>query len=112
MTDARPHHPDVKLPPPLVFVIAFAIAWLIQRLWPIGLPGSDPQPWHAAGVILVIAGVAIGAWGAITFKRAGTAVIPLNPATTLVEHGPYRFTRNPMYLGFTTVYLGGAALID
>jgi protein-S-isoprenylcysteine O-methyltransferase Ste14 len=47
----------------------------------------------------------------ITFRRAKTAIIPYQPATQLVESGPYKFTRNPMYTGMTLAYLGGTALL-
>ena len=48
----------------------------------------------------------------VTFKRAKTAIHPGRSASQLVTHGPYRFTRNPMYTGLTLQYLGGAALLD
>ena len=51
-------------------------------------------------------------WGLISFVRARTAVMPHLPASRLVTAGPYRFTRNPMYLGITLAYAGLALLID
>lgn len=42
----------------------------------------------------------------LTFRAAQTAILPFHPATKIVESGPYRFTRNPMYSGLTTAYLG------
>jgi protein-S-isoprenylcysteine O-methyltransferase Ste14 len=48
----------------------------------------------------------IGLPALIAFHRAGTSAKPWRPATALVLTGPYRFTRNPMYLGFTLLYLG------
>ena len=64
------------------------------------------------GFVLIVGGVALALWGAITFKRAQTAIIPHHPATRIVQHGPYRFTRNPMYVGFTSAYVGGALVLD
>lgn len=63
-----------------------------------------------------VAGAAIGVtlWlvldGAamLFFRRAGTSMIPFNPTTALVTTGPYRFTRNPMYLGMAFLYIGFA----
>jgi protein-S-isoprenylcysteine O-methyltransferase Ste14 len=57
-------------------------------------------------------GVALAAWGMATFRRAKTAIHPHHSASRLVTHGPYRFTRNPMYTGLTLAYLGGSALLD
>jgi protein-S-isoprenylcysteine O-methyltransferase Ste14 len=48
----------------------------------------------------------------LTFRRARTAILPTRPASQLVDGGPYRFTRNPMYTGLTTAYVGAAALLD
>jgi len=67
---------------------------------------------RAIGYALVLAGLAIAAWGIITFKRAHTAIIPHNPASALVETGPYRFIRNPMYTGMTVQYVGGTLILD
>ena len=61
---------------------------------------------------LLIAGVVLSVWGLVTFRRAGTAVIPHHAASELVTSGPYRFTRNPMYVGLTIAYIGGAAVIN
>ena len=48
----------------------------------------------------------------ITFWRARTAIIPHRPASRLVRHGPYRFTRNPMYVALTALYVGLALLFN
>jgi len=58
----------------------------------------------AAGVLLVLAGVG-------TFRRAQTPILPFERSTTLVTHGVYRFTRNPMYLGLILVLAGVAVLL-
>ena len=48
----------------------------------------------------------------LTFVRSRTAIIPHRPASQLVEAGPYRYTRNPMYTGLTTVYLGASLALN
>lgn len=64
------------------------------------------------GVGMMFVGVVLAAWGIATFRRARTATIPHHAASQLVTNGPYRFTRNPMYVGLTIAYIGGAAVID
>jgi protein-S-isoprenylcysteine O-methyltransferase Ste14 len=54
----------------------------------------------------------IGLWAIIAFRRAGTRPEPWKPVTAFVTSGPYRFTRNPMYVGFTLIYLGVAAMVN
>ena len=48
----------------------------------------------------------------MTQKRAGTDPFPYHPSTRIVTHGPYRFSRNPMYFGFALLTLGLAILVD
>lgn len=64
------------------------------------------------GFGILIVGVGLAAWGMVTFRRARTAVIPHHAASQLVASGPYRFTRNPMYVGLTIVYIGGAVVLN
>lgn len=114
MTDRVPlANAGVRFPPPFLFVIGFLVGWALDRYW-YALPlsrfaGSALKPFGFAAVAL---GVMLSAWGVITFRRARTAIVPHHSASQLVTHGPYRFTRNPMYTGSTIAYLGGSALLD
>jgi protein-S-isoprenylcysteine O-methyltransferase Ste14 len=103
--------PDVKFPPPVLFVGGLGAGVLLDRY----LPGAIRLP---AGIMLEFAGVVLGAaglamvyTGIITFRRARTAVYPNRPASQVVDHGIYAYTRNPMYVGLTGFYLGGALLL-
>ncbi|MCO8164891.1 isoprenylcysteine carboxylmethyltransferase family protein [Pseudomonas sp. 21LCFQ010] len=97
---------DNRIPPPLVATLFGLLAWLASRY----LPGtlSLAVEWRI-GVALVVAlvGVAICLAGVFSFRCARTTVNPLKPetASALVSSGVYRYTRNPMYLGFATVLL-------
>jgi protein-S-isoprenylcysteine O-methyltransferase Ste14 len=114
MTDRVPlSNAGVRFPPPFLFVIGFLVGWAFDRYWH-ALPlsrfaGSALKPfgWSSLAV-----GVILAAWGMVTFRRAKTAIHPHHSASQLVTHGPYRFTRNPMYTGLTLQYLGGSALLD
>ena len=63
-------------------------------------------PWLGAAVFA--AGLALMLWGARTFARIGTTIKPFERTHTLVAEGPFRFTRNPMYLGLVAMLLGAA----
>jgi protein-S-isoprenylcysteine O-methyltransferase Ste14 len=100
----------LKLPPPiwaLVYVLlAGAISWLLH--WPM-VPGL-PQP--AIGIAIFFAGWIAPVWAVVLFRRAGTELQPTSQANqSLVITGPYRFTRNPMYLGLVIVTFGIAVWI-
>ena len=99
----------MRVPPPLVYAAPLAAAWAVDRLLPWRMPASR---WRTgAGVALVVAGQAISAAGAMTFRNARTPVIPGRSATTMVTSGPYVYTRNPMYLGMTVAYVGGSLVL-
>jgi protein-S-isoprenylcysteine O-methyltransferase Ste14 len=74
-------------------------------------PGASPArvALAAAGVI-VYAALFLGAFAA--FRRHRTTLIPNRPATAFVTSGPYRFTRNPMYLSLVALYLGVSAFAN
>lgn len=58
---------------------------------------------------LIVAGIALAIWGERTFAAAGTEIMPASATNkNLVAHGPFRFTRNPMYLGLILASLGVA----
>lgn len=64
------------------------------------------SPWRFAGTVLIVAGVGLNVWTDLLFKRAGTAVKPFEPSSALVLEGPFRFSRNPMYLGMVLILAG------
>ncbi|WP_240776290.1 methyltransferase family protein [Nitrincola alkalilacustris] len=97
---------ELKIPPVIVVLITAAIMWLIASPLP-GLPLPDVLRW-AALIIGIIAGAGISLAGVISFKRASTTVNPMIPSasSSLVTSGIYRYTRNPMYLGFLVALAG------
>ncbi len=99
--------PAVRFPPPILFVGGYALGVLVSRWWPLPAPWGDGVPIRLAGMLLFGVGVALALIGIVTFRRAKVSVYPNRPARLLVTQGIYRFTRNPMYLGMTTAYLGG-----
>jgi protein-S-isoprenylcysteine O-methyltransferase Ste14 len=94
-------------PPPIIYAVPLVAGWLLQRYipWSIAEAGSGATTGFVF-MVCVIVGLAIAFSGVITFVRRSTPVIPLRPTTTIVRSGPYRFTRNPMYVGLTIVSAG------
>ena len=95
----------LKFPPPiwaLVYVlIAATISWLLS--W----PRVAPLPLAPLGIALFVVAWILPVWAIVLFRREGTEVNPTSFSNRkLVTTGPYRFTRNPMYLGLVIVTLG------
>ena len=104
--------PGVRFPPPILFVAGLLAGWLLDRFVQ-PLPISRiPGRFDVVAGALIPAALALMASGVMTFRRARTAIIPHKPASRLVQSGPYRFTRNPMYTGFTIVYVGISLLMN
>ncbi len=105
-------NPGVFIPPPLFFVAGIGAGWLLDRhLVVLPIPQILSGVAAVFGEGLLTMGLFLTAWGLVTFQREGTAIIPHQSASRLVVSGPYRFTRNPMYTGFTIAYIGVSALL-
>jgi len=101
----------VIAPPPLIFLAAVLLGIGADALWPMGF-GVERGLLIGAGAVVVAASVLLFVWSISTFRRAGTAVIPTEPSTVVVDTGPYRFSRNPIYLAFTLLTVGLALAFD
>lgn len=113
-------HPNVAVPPPLIYFAFLGLGWALDRYGAqIGLPagedislglGTELRRGIALG--LIIGGLLLDGMAAGLFRRLGTAVEPWKPSTALATDGPYRFSRNPIYVGFAITYAGLAIAMD
>lgn len=107
---ARNDTSGVRFPPPLVYAGGLLAGWLAERIEPAAV--FDSRGWWLLALPIGAVGVGLIAAALGLFRRAGTDPLPMRPTTALVFAGPYRFTRNPMYLGMALVYVAGALLLD
>ncbi len=98
------HGPGVRLPPPVMVAGLLAAAWLLRQVVPV--PIGPPLP--AFGSLTIFAAVALVGWAILVMAKAGTDPRPDKPDTAMVEAGPFRFSRNPIYLGFLLAVAGFA----
>jgi protein-S-isoprenylcysteine O-methyltransferase Ste14 len=94
----------MRIVPPVWLGIGLVTIALLHRYLP--LAALIPAPWHHAGIAIALAGLALGGWTTVLFSRARTTLIPYRESSALVTSGPFRFTRNPIYLGMALVLLG------
>ena len=97
-------NPGVVARPPLIYLGAFLIVLVCRRFWPMPIDAEGRVLWP--GVALVALAIGIAIWGRRTMAAAGTNINPALPAKTIVSSGPFRFSRNPLYLSLTLMYLG------
>ena len=97
--------------PPIAWVLALVAGLGADRLYPSRfVPGSVSGAW-VGGAIFAIA-FALAIWAIVTIRKAGTRVETYKPTTTIVANGPYRFTRNPIYIGMFLGLVGLAIAFD
>ena len=106
----RADNPGVRFPPPLVYVAAVAAGVLLNRQWPLPISAGSPGRVLAALLIVVWAALTVSSFR--SFWRKHTSVVPIRPATALVIAGPYRFTRNPMYVGLALLTVAVGLLLN
>lgn len=96
--------------PPLAYLVAIALGLLLHVAWPVRLvPGAVSVP---LGATVVLVALALFLSAVRTFRTAGTPVPGNRPTTSIVRRGPYRYSRNPIYLSFSLLQLGIAFWVN
>ena len=90
--------------PPFVYLIAIAVGLFVHWLWPVRLPA--PAIAVPIGMALVLAALALFAAAVRALRKADTPVPGNLPTRAIVRSGPFRFSRNPIYLAFTLFQAG------
>ena len=102
----------VRFPPPLVF-LGFLLVGAFIHSAVLPLPFPLPRSMTlAAGGLLVVAAIALFAASLRLFRATGQHPRPWLPTPSLIVEGPYRFSRNPLYVAMTLVQLGLGLLLD
>lgn len=98
---------NLKIPPPVVLLIVAALMWAVARYL---YPGQPTTLHLVACAVAIVLGAAVLVTAYFTFRRARTTLDPQHPeqATTLLTHGIYRFSRNPIYLAMALILFGWA----
>ena len=100
----------VIAPPPLIYVGSLLLGLLLNRRFPIALLPSRIA--RSLAWPLLSGGVLLLGWFEWALRHAGTPANPYKPVSQLVTEGPFRYTRNPAYLGMAMIYTGIASLAN
>lgn len=113
MREAASDTSGVRIFPPFIYAGLFVVGYALHRFVPLRLwPDALPSAARAAAWVLVVIWAALGGSAVWLFRRAGTTPNPTKPTAAVVMHGPYRITRNPMYLGLVFLYLGLSIFVN
>jgi protein-S-isoprenylcysteine O-methyltransferase Ste14 len=110
MYNAPPDTAQVIVLPPLVYGAAFIMGLLLHMVFPLHLLPTTLA--RGIGVVCVLVSLPLAIATLRVLSRAHTPVDPMKPTTALVTEGPFRYSRNPIYLALTLLYVGVALLIN
>ena len=110
MQNDAPDKANVIAPPPLIYGAAFILGLLIHRAFP--APGLPKTLADWIGLVLVLTSIPIAITAFRAMIHAQTSFDPRKPTTVIVTAGPFRYSRNPMYLSLTLLYLGAALILN
>ncbi len=101
----------LHVPVPWVFLLSYLLGIGLEFLVPPHLRKQNLHGVGVAGVVLFSAGAVIAGWSLLIFHKARTTTVPGRVSSILVMSGPYRLSRNPMYVGLILAYLGEAGIL-
>ena len=102
--------PNVKLPPPLIFLFFMILAWGVNTQWPLTI--NDHIIVKIIGIALTTTGLLLILIAVWQFKQVSTHIEPWKPTYHLVTSGIFGFSRNPIYLGLGFITIGGGIFVD
>lgn len=99
--------------PPVVYAGGLLAGGLVQRFWPFRIvPSGTAGLLRDGGIVVIGLTSALALWAVHAMRAVGTSPNPARPTTALTRAGPYRFTRNPMYLAFALMSAGVTAVAN
>jgi protein-S-isoprenylcysteine O-methyltransferase Ste14 len=101
----------VRFPPPMVYLAWLGLGLLAQRVWPYdAFTGTRSRALSAATIGLVALALLTSTLS--LFKRSGQNPAPWTPSEKLIARGPYRYSRNPMYVGMALLQVALGIVVD
>jgi len=104
VSEMQRDHASIRIHPPVLLIIHLGAAFLLNWLLP--LPIAFPNILVSVGYLLILVGIGLATGAAGRFMKEQTTLDPHGSVTEIVTSGPYRFSRNPIYLGFVCLLIG------
>lgn len=104
-TEIRADNPGVVAHPPVLYLGALVALIVLRGIWPAPIL-ANPSLVLYAGIALGVMGLALDLWAVATMHAAGTNIDPGRESTTVVTAGPFGYSRNPIYVGLTLLFIG------
>jgi protein-S-isoprenylcysteine O-methyltransferase Ste14 len=102
----------LKIPVPWVFIITYLIGLMLHFLFSFQVFSGSTILWvKIAGAVMFVIGAILAGWSLLIFRKARTTTTPGIESVKMITSGPYRFSRNPMYVSLTLCYIGEAGLL-
>lgn len=111
MNDTRTSLPEIIAPPPLLYIGAFVIGCVAHAIFPLPMIASGLVV-RAGGTLLLAASGIFARWAFVTMRQHGTSASPRKRSAALSTSGPFAFSRNPIYLAMSGLYIGATALLN
>ncbi len=110
---SHPDSPTLKLvaPPPVMYLGALLLGVALHALSPVGILPTTHAHKILGGVLLLLSGAFVR-WAFLTMRRSGTTANPRRPSEALATGGPFRVSRNPIYVAMTRIYIALAFLVN
>jgi protein-S-isoprenylcysteine O-methyltransferase Ste14 len=113
VNDTRTNKPHVALPPPVLFVSALLLGIVFARVLPIPAAPPSALPFlRLAALLLAIASGTLAVAAFLTLRRHRTTFRTDRPVAALVTTGPFRLTRNPLYLSLALLLVATSAFLN
>jgi protein-S-isoprenylcysteine O-methyltransferase Ste14 len=104
MPNGHGDNPGVVAPPPLIYAVPLAVGLYLDRANPFPIMPRPLATWLGVALIVLAGVLAVSAFA--QFWRKHTSPMPFKPTTAIIQSGPFRISRNPLYLSLTLLYLG------
>lgn len=111
MNISAPSLPGIIAPPPLLYSVAFVLGATVETFCSKPIIESDYTLMFFGCFVLVVS-ASFARWAFVTMRALGTSANPRKQSAALSTSGPFAFSRNPIYLAMTGLYIGVAALLN